>query len=202
MATVARGLYSDTKMIPGTSSPSTAFIDQSAVGIKYSYWNGSQFVTEIVSGDGTAAFLRLAYQPSGIPMIFWTLGGNVKVAIRSTAPPQAGTWSAGIMDTGVAPRALEVAVNPLGQILVSFLTDTAATGRIKFSYCNAGCTSSVDFQTMSPNPYIDNTNLVAAETATGAAWCRASSTSYYPVVVYAVTGSTKYAVCLNTLGGS
>jgi hypothetical protein len=186
-------------MIPGTSSPSTAFVDQSAVSIKYSYWNGQQFITEIIAGDGGGGFVRLAYLPNGTPMVFWTYGGNLKMAVRSAAPSAAGTWTAGIIDTGVAPRATEVAVSPLGQVLVSFLTDTAVTGRVKFVYCGTGCSNPSSFQTMSPNPYIDNTNVIAGEMATGAAWCKVSATSYYPVVTYAVTGATKYAVCTSTL---
>src|SRR5688572_30686728 len=43
VAGVARGLYSDTKMVPGTSLPATAFVDQSAGALKFSNWDGSKF---------------------------------------------------------------------------------------------------------------------------------------------------------------
>lgn len=196
---VARGLYSDTKMIPGTSNPSTAFVDQSALVIKFSYFNGSEFVTETVSGDGTGAFVRLAYLSDGVPMVFWTLGANLKVAIRSAAAGTPGTWTAGIIDTGVASRAVEVSVNPLNQVLVGFLTDTAATGHPKFLYCNSPCTSPANFQTMTPNAFIEATAITAAQVATGAAWCKESATTYYPALSYSVAGAIHYAVCQNTL---
>lgn len=200
VAGVARGLYSDTKMIPGTSSPATAFADQSALVLKLSYWNGSKFATEIVSGDGAASAVRLAFQSDGTPFVFWTLGTAVKVAIRSAPISSPGIWNAGAIDSGTAPRALEVSINPLGQIGVVFLTDTATTGRAKFLYCDSPCTSTSGFQPMAPNPYIENTAIVAAQTATGLGWCQASSNVYYPAVTYSVTGVVRYAVCQASLG--
>ena len=198
VATTIRGSYTDTKMVPGTSSPVTAYIDASAVSIKIAYWNGSNFLTEPVAGDGTGAFVRLVILPNGTPIVFWTLGANLKAAVRSAPLGQTGAWVGGIIDTGVAPRAPEVAVNPLGQVAVAFLTDTAATGRAKFLYCNAPCTSVAGFQNMSGSPWIENTNIVAAEVAIGVGWCQANSTKYYPVAAYGVTGSTHYASCLNS----
>jgi hypothetical protein len=132
-------------------------------------------------------------------LVFWTQGANLKMAIRSAALASAGTWSAGTIDTGVAPRAVEVSVNPLDQVGVVFATDTAATGRVKFLYCDAPCAGASTFQTMSATPFIENTNVVAAEVSTGISWCQASSTSYYPAVTYAITGLTRYAVCQNSL---
>ena len=199
VAAVVRGLYSDTKMIPGTTNPSTAFVDQFALVIKFSYYNGSEFVTEPVASDGTGAFVRLAYQTNGIPMVFWTFGTNLKVAIRSAAPGTAGTWNAGVIDTGVAPRAVEVSVNPLNQVIVGFMTDTATTGHPKFVYCSSSCTSASAFQTMTPNPYIENSAITAAQTAIGVAWCQASASTYYPALAYSANGATHYATCLNTL---
>lgn len=200
VAAVARGLYSDTKMIPGTSSPASAFTDQSALVIKLSYWNGSRFVTEVVSGDGGASSVRLVFQADGTPFVFWTFGTSVKVAIRSAPLLTPGFWNAGVIDTGTAPRALEVSINPVGQIGVVFLTDTAVGGRAKFLYCDAPCTGTSGFQPMAPNPYIENTNIVAAQTATGIGWCKASTNLYYPAVAYSVTGIVRYATCQATLG--
>ena len=83
VAGTIRGSFSDTKMIPGTSNPATAFVDQSNLVIKLVYFNGSQNVTEVVSGDGTGAWVRLAFTSNGTPYIFWAFGANVKVAIRN-----------------------------------------------------------------------------------------------------------------------
>jgi hypothetical protein len=200
VAGVARGLYSDTKMVPGTSLPATAFVDQSAGALKFSNWNGSKFVTEVVSGDGAGTFVRLAFLSNKKPMIFWAQGTRVKVAIRSAAVGTSGTWDAGVIDTGVAPRAIEVSVNPLDQVAVVFLTDTATTGRAKFLYCDAPCTSPTSFAVQTTTPYIENTALIAAQTAVGAAWCKVDASTYYPAAVYAVTGAVRYAVCRNSLG--
>ena len=196
VAAVARGSYSDTKMIPTTSSPATAYIDQTGNNIKITYPNGATWATEVVAGDGTGAFLRLAFTSAKIPFVFWTLGANLKVAIRSAALGTTGTWTAGVIDTGTAPRAVEVSVNPLDQIGVVFITDTAVAGRPKFLYCDTGCNSPTSFQTMSSSPFLENTNVVAAEVATGMAWCKASASTYYPAATYGVTGLTKYAVCI------
>ena len=196
VAGTIRGSFSDTKMIPGTSNFATAFVDQSNLVIKLVYSNGSKNITEVISGDGTGAWVRLAFTSNGTPYIFWTLGGNVKVAIRSAPISTAGaSWTGGVIDTGTAPRALEVSVNPLDQILLSFVTDTAVAGRPKMLYCDVGCTAVTDFQTMTTNPFIENTNVVAAIVGTGAAWCQVSANQYYPTVAYNVTGQTKFAVC-------
>jgi len=201
VAGVARGVYSDTKMIPSTSNPATAFTDPSAVSIKISFYNGTRFVREIVSGDGAASFVRLAFQSNGTPMVFWTLGANLKAAIRTAPLGSPGSWYASVIDTGVAPRAPEVSVNPLNQVALVYLTDTATTGRVKFLYCDAPCTNPAAFQVMAPNPYIENTNITAAQTAIGVAWCQASSTTYYPAAVYSTTGNVRYAVCKTSLSG-
>jgi hypothetical protein len=199
-ASVGRGAYSDVKIIPGTSSPAMAFTDVSAVSLKFNYWNGTQFVDEIIAGDGAATSLRLAFFSDGTPIVIWATGTNLKAAIRNG--PMTGTskgWSAGVIDTGIAPRAVDISINPLNQVAVAFLTDTAVSGRPKFLYCDAPCSSPSHFQTMSTNPYIENTNVVAAETNIGVAWCKVSPTTYFPAAAYAVTGSTHFSMCMNTL---
>ncbi|MEK6773019.1 MAG: hypothetical protein AABY64_03685 [Bdellovibrionota bacterium] len=197
VAAVARGSYSDVQMIPGTSSPSIAYIDAGSATLKFNYWTGTSFQTEVISGDGTGAFVRLSYLSTGIPIVLWTLGGNVKVAIRSAAPPALGIWVAGVIDSATAPRSIEVSINPLDQVAVTYISDTAVAGRVKFLYCDAPCSSPTNFQSMVATPYIENTNVVAAEVATGVGWCKSSSTLYYPAVVYSVTGLTRFAICQN-----
>ncbi|MBS1984673.1 MAG: hypothetical protein JST16_10925 [Bdellovibrionales bacterium] len=201
VATVIRGAYSDVKMIPGTTIPAVAFADASAVVIKLTYNDptSGSMVTEVVSGDGTGAFVRLAFLSNKTPLVFWTLGTALKVAIRSAPLGSSGTWNAGVIEgaTGTAPRAPEVSVNPLDQVAVTFLSDNVVGGRARFMYCDAPCTSPTGFQAMSTNRYIDNTNIVVGEVATGSAWCKSSANTYYPVAVYTVTGAVKYAVCLS-----
>ncbi|MEO5668312.1 MAG: hypothetical protein ABIR96_09655 [Bdellovibrionota bacterium] len=195
VAAVARGLYSDTKIDPVSSNSATAFVDQSALSLKLVYWNGTRFVREIVSGDGNGAFVRLVFRSDGTPVVLWTLGISVKAAVRSAPLGTPGYWVAGVIDTGTAPRALEVSINPLNQISAVFLTDAAATGRAKYLYCDAPCASPSNFQAMAPNPYIENTNINVSETATGVAWCKSSASTYFPAAVYSVAGSVRYAVC-------
>ncbi len=171
-AATIRGSYSDTRIIPDTGNPATAFVDQSALVIKLTHWTGSEFQTEVVAGEGTGAWVRLAFNSDQVPFVFWTLGNSLKVAVRSAPITEAGTWSAGVIDnSAVAPRAVEVAVNPLDQILVSYVTDAAATGRTRIAYCDTGCASATDFQAMTSNPYVENTNNIANMTSTGAPWC-------------------------------
>ena len=101
-----------------------------------------------------------------------------------------------MIDVGVAPRALEVSVNPMDQILLSYVTDTASTGRPKMLYCDVGCTSPRRFSGDDDQSLSLRTRLVvAAIVGTGAAWCQVSPTQYYPMVAYNVTGQTKFAVC-------
>ncbi len=185
-------------MVPDTSLPATAYVDQSAVALKFAYWNGKKFVTEVVSGDGAGAFVRLAFLSDKTPMIFWTQGTRVKTAIRSKPIGKSGSWTAGVIDTGTAPRAIEVSVNPLDQVAVVFLTDTATAGRPKFIYCDAPCTSPTNFVVQTATPYIENTALIAAQTSVGAGWCKVDDATYYPAATYSVTGNVRYAVCRNS----
>lgn len=199
VAGTIRGSYSDAKVAPTNAYPATAFVDQTNFVLKFSYWNGSAFSTEVIAGDGAATFVRLAFTSDSKPFVVWTSGTSLKAAVRSAAiTSSSGTWTAGILDnTGVAPRAVEVAVNPLDQIMVSYLSDTAVAGRAKFAYCDTGCASPNDFRLMGTNPWVENANIVAAQTGTGAGWCKSSSSLYYPMVTYAIAGAVRVAVCQN-----
>jgi hypothetical protein len=198
-AASARGNYSDLRISPTTGGLNAAYYDASTLSLKYAYWTGTHFTTEIVAGEGVAAFVRMVVTPDGRPILFWTQGTNLKAALRTSAPPEEGTWTAGVIDTGTAPRSVDAAVNPLGQVGVSFLTDTATAGRPKFLYCDTPCTTPQGFQIMSPNPWVENTAIIAAQTNTDFAWCKVSDSQYYPAMAYSVTGITRYAVCRNTL---
>ncbi len=178
-----------------------AFVDQTNLIIKFSYMTGSgQMVVEPVAGDGAAAFVRLGFLSTGIPIVAWTSGAYVKVAVRSAATSTAtATWSAGVVETTVAPRALEMAVSPLDQVLLSYVSDTATAGRPKIAICDAPCSAPSGFLPMNTTPQVENTAVIAATMGTGAAWCQASPTLYYPAVTYSVTGNVKYATCQNSM---
>jgi hypothetical protein len=211
---VGRGLFSDTKFIPGTRQPVVAYYDGSATGgtssIKVSWWNGTSFQIENVAGDskvaaGSATWVRLAFLSTGIPMIFWTTGASfVKGAIRSAAFGTVGTWSSNVIDTvaGASSRALEVSVSPLNQVGLVYLTNTTTAGRARFIYCESSCSNLSNFVAMTTvGDTIEASNVIAAYMDTGIAWCRHNATIYYPAVVYpGDTGANvRYASCLGSL---
>lgn len=203
VAAVTRGAYADIKTIPGTDYSAVAYVDAGALSVKLNWDDGTDYNTEIVSGDGAAAWVRLALLSDKTPIVLWVSGTSLKAAIRS-APltTTTATWTAGIIDTGTAPRAVEVAVNPLDEIGVTFLTDTATAGKAKFLWCAAPCTNPNSFKAMegtATTAVIENNTIGAAQTATGIAWCKVSSSVYYPAVVYtSATNTAKYAVCRNS----
>jgi hypothetical protein len=211
---VGRGLWSDTKVIPGTRQPAVAYYDGSATGgtasIKLAWWNGSSFVVESVAGDarvaaGSATFVRLAFLSNGKPMVFWTTGGTtVKGAMRSAALSASGTWSAAVLDTvtGAATRALEVSVSPLDQVGLIYLTNTTTAGRARFVYCDSSCASLSSFVAMSAeSDTVEAANVTAAFMGAGVAWCKHDSTTYYPAVTYPGNGGSniRYSSCLGAL---
>lgn len=211
---VGRGLWSDLKVIPGTDDPAIAYYDGSATGgtanIKLAYWAGTRFLIESVAGDmlvaaGSATFVRLAFLSSGKPMVFWTTGGTtVKGAMRSAALGSSGTWSAAVIDTvaGAASRALEVSVSPLDQVGLVYLTNTLNTGRARFIYCPAGCSSLASFVPMTTaGDTIEATNIIAAFMGTGVGWCKHDASTYYPLVTYPgnAGANIRYASCLGAL---
>lgn len=208
-----RGLWSDTKVIPGTRLPATAFYDGSATGgaasVKLTWWNGSKFIVESVAGDsrvtvGSATYVRLAFLADGRPLVFWTTGSTiVKGAVRSASLSSAGTWASAVVDTvpGAASRALEVAVSPQNQVGLIYLTNTTTAGRARFIYCASGCGNLSQYVAMNSNAdTIEASNVIAATQATGIAWCKQNSSTYYPAVVYPgnAGASIRYASCLQS----
>ena len=127
-------------MIPGTHNPAVAFPDASANCMKFAYWDGSHYRVEIVSGDYTATAIRIIFLSTGIPLVFWLSGSNLKVSVRSAHLGLPGKWMSGAIEAGSSPTVFEAAVNPLDQIGIIILSDTAVTGRARFVYCTS-CTS-------------------------------------------------------------
>lgn len=203
VAAVTRGAYSDVKTIPGTDRAALAYVDAGALSVKLTWDDGSDYNTEIVSGDGAAAWIRLAMLSDQTPVVLWVSGTTLKAAIRSAPLTTTNaTWSAGVIDTGTAPRAVEVAVNPLDDVGVVYLTNTATAGKAKFLWCAAPCTSPNSFKAMegsATTAVIENNTIGAAQTATGIAWCKVSNSVYYPAVVYTSAANTvKYGICQNS----
>lgn len=198
-AATVRGIYTDIAMVPGTTKTAMAYFDTAALGVKFTYWNGSSFSTEMVSA-GTATWVRLAFLSNGKPVVFWSTGSTTVLAsFRSAAPGTSGTWNTGIIDTftGGQTRAVSVSVSPLDAIALIYISTAAATGRPRFLYCDANCSSPSTFQAMSSTETIEAANVTANEMATGIGWCKASSSLYYPAVTYGLStaSGTRYAIC-------
>lgn len=214
VAATGRGLFSDTKVIPGTRRPAVAYYDGSTTGgkasVKVSWWDGSAFQVESVAGDsrvttGSATWVRLAFLSSGIPLVFWTTGSTtVKAAVRSAAFGNDGTWSGSVIDTvaGAANRALEVSVSPSNQVGLIYLTNTTTAGRARFIYCESSCNTLSNYVAMtSSSDTIEASNVITAFNDTGIAWCKHDSSTYYPAVTYPGNSAAdiRYASCLGSL---
>lgn len=213
---VGRGLWSDTKIIPGTQLPATAYYDGSATGgtasIKISYWDGSKFNVEHVAADrnvaaGSATWVKLAFLTvganAGRPIIVWTTGATlVKAAMRSAAFPGAGVWEASVIDTvaGAASRAASISVSPADDVGVAYLTNSTAEGRARFIYCTA-CTALSGFVTMTAaGDNLENTTQATTLMGISTAWCNNAGT-YVPAVAYHgnTAANLRYSVCTGAI---
>jgi hypothetical protein len=216
---VGRGLFSDTKIIPTTQNPATAFVDSTTTGgklaVMITWYDGENFQVEAVSGTGyagtpgTATFVRLAFLTQGsyakIPMVFWTDASNsVAMAMRSAPLGTSGTWTHKVLETlsGATTRALEVEVSPADHVgLIYISAANLGIGYPRFMYCDAPCTSVNSFLAMdATNNGIDGTNTAIVNTVgTGIAWCKVGST-YKPGVTFGRNGlGIRYATCLGDL---
>ncbi len=213
---VQRGIWSDTKVIPSSQYPATAYYDGSATGgtasIKVSYWDGYKFSVENVAADtfvaaGSATWVKLAFlgvgANAGRPIIVWSTGATtIKAAIRSAAFGATGTWSASVIDTvaGAATRNASISVSPLDHVSVVYATNSTAAGRVRFIYCDAPCTALSGFVTMTAAAdTVENTAQATNIAGIDTAWCQFNSTTYYPAVVYHgnAAANIRYAVCAN-----
>jgi hypothetical protein len=204
VAATARGLYSSVAMIPSTSFPAIAYVDQGSNVLKFAYFNGYGYQIEVISGDSAASFVKLAFLQDGTPLVFWTQGTYVKGAVRSASVTSSAnaSWSASIIEniTGGSPRALEVSVNPLDQVALSYAT-AATSGGIKFAYCSSSCNQLGNYVTMGSATYVDSgVNTATNIISTGIGWCKANSTTYYPAISYSTSASSvKFSICQNSL---
>lgn len=214
---VQRGLFSDTKVDPSTGYPAVAYTEASATGgnltVNLTYWNGTSFVTEVTAGDGvagvagTAQMIRLAFLSNGTPMIYWTTNTTVGLKMVGRNVPlsssTAGAWTYGVIDSfAITSSAVEVSVNPLNQVGAFFMHSNAiGTAQGRFVYCLTNCNVPTNYTTMlATTDFVDAVGATAgSQPSVGMAWCKVSSTLYYPAVTYVGNGAfTRYAVCMTS----
>lgn len=223
----ARGVWSDTKYIPsgvavGTGAASgnviqsssnvgVAFVDTGAKSLKYSFWNGSTFKTELVFGNSVAniTYVRLGFLSNapntGLPIIFFTNGavnnGQIMMAVRSSPRfTVAGTWSVQMIDAdgGASNRALELSISPADQVgLVYQATSLPTANNIRFIYCSTNChlPGSYSAQGSSATSRVD-AGANALQVHLGIGWCQVSNGVYNPAVVYGASATAfQFAIC-------
>jgi hypothetical protein len=188
-----RGAWSDIKMIPTTTYPGTAYIDIGCLCIKYSYWDGGKWTTEVIAATNAAAstFIRIAYLSTGVPIVLWSNGASIlQMAIRNTASlTTEGTWTITNLDTlGAAIRAVEIKVNPNDQVAILYARNSGATSHLIL--CTTGCETGSNYS--SPSTSLGTTG--AAANTFGLGWCKASS-GFFPVVAISGAANSTYAVC-------
>lgn len=207
-AVTSRGIVSDVKVNPLNGKEAFAYYDSSALAVKFSYWNGTQYVHELVAGYGTAANnISIVFLSTGIPVISWTANGtDVLLAIRSAAlSTVSSSWSSKVF-SGVATQArtIKLEVTPTNMVGGVFYTHNTTAGRLKMILCSSNCHLSANYIAMSATEYVgnDNTNPVANQVSVGFAWCGADTDSngsvdaYYPSAAYTRGAATaRYTVC-------
>ena len=202
LATAVKGAFSATKIIPGTTNPATAYFDASTNTIKYAYWNGSRYVIETVAGETSVTGVRLVFLSSGFPLVFWinhaaaAATGPVKMAGRTAVSTDStGVWNAGVIDlsTTTTNRALEVSVSPNDKVVVVYETNTG--GLARFVGCDSGCGYPSAYTAMAAGVDITGGAVGTGAGNIGVAWCKASSSTYYPAVVYGGSVTSMYGIC-------
>lgn len=211
-----RGQYSDIKINPVNSREAFAYFDFAALSMKFTYWNGSEYVHELVAGYGTEPNkVSMVFLSTGIPIIAWTSGGtDVMLSIRSANTSTAnGTWSSrAFASVATSARAIKLEVSP--NDMVGGVYNTIATnGRMKMIICMSNCANVNSYTNMSgASDFVgnDNNNTAASMTSVGFAWCKADTDIYYPAAVYgriAPSNSTRFTMCpsanpVNCLSGT
>lgn len=188
-----RGLWSDIKIIPSTSYPASVYTDAGCACIRYTYWNGTDWQTEIVSAGSTTTFthIRLAYLSTGIPVVVWSNSTTtLQLAIRNTSSLTAeGSWTITNLDTaGTAVRAVDIKVNPSDQVAIVYARNTAGSSHLIL--CTSGCSSGANYSSPSTTLGTVGTNPHSL----GLGWCY-SGTTYYPVVALTGAANSSFAIC-------
>ena len=199
-----RGQFSDIKLNPINDREAFAYFDFAALTMKFTYWNGTEYVHELVAGfSGEPNRISMVFLSTGIPIIGWTTGNaNVMLSIREANTSTANaTWNTRVFAAvATAARAIKLEVSPNDMVGGVYNTNTP-NGRMKMLLCTANCSSVNNYSNMSgATDFVgnDNNNTAAAMTSVGFAWCKAAADVYYPAAVYgriAPGNSTRYAMC-------
>jgi hypothetical protein len=188
-----RGAWSDVKIIPTTTYPASVYTDAGCGCIRYSFWNGTTWKTEIISAGHTTSFtqLRLAFLSTGVPVVVWSNSTTtLQLAIRNSASTSAeGSWTITNLDTGgTAIRAVEIKVNPADQVAILYARNTAGTAHLIL--CTSACTSGLNYS--APSTTLGTVGTLP--NSLGLGWC-STGTAYYPVVALTGAVNTSYAIC-------
>lgn len=193
-----RGAYTDIKLIPGTNYPAVVFneTNTTANALKYQYWNGSSYKIETIHGGTTDTYVSLVFLSNGRPLVFWGNGATrLFMASRSTASYSTeGTWTVSVIDSSsTAIKSVEANVNPLDQVMVAYVDNTS--GALKAMLCSSTCQTASNYATMATG--IDAT-VGNPLYQIGTGWCKQSSTTYYPMIVYGDTANAMLVSCRNS----
>lgn len=188
-----RGAWSDIKVIPSSTNPGMVYIDAGCSCIKYTFWDGTDWNTEVISAGSSTSFtyIRLAYLSTGIPVVVWSNSTTtLQLAIRDSASlTSEGTWTITNLDTGgTAIRSIELKINPADQVAVLYARNTGGTAHLVL--CTSNCSSGANYSTPSSSLGTVGTN----SNTFGLGWCKASS-GYYPVIALSGGTNTTFGVC-------
>lgn len=188
-----RGTWSDVKVIPGTTKPATAYTDLGCACLRYTFWDGTKWETEIITAASTTTFtfIRLAYLSGGIPVVVWSNGAKIlQIAIRDTASvTEKGTWSVANLDTaGTVVRAVELKVNPDDQVAILYARNTAGTSHLVL--CESDCHLTANYS--APSSTLGTVG--ANPDSLGLGWC-STGTSYQPVIALTGAAGSSFAIC-------
>ncbi len=188
-----RGIWSDIKIIPNTTYPASIYTDAGCACIRYTYWNGTDWQTEIVSAGNTTSFthVRLAFLSTGVPVAVWSNSTTtLQLAVRNSASLTAeGSWTITNLDTsGTAIRAVDLKVNPSDQVAIVYARNTAGSSHLIL--CTSGCTTGSNYSSPSTTLGTVGTN----PNSLGLGWCY-SGTTYYPVVALTGAANSSFAIC-------
>lgn len=188
-----RGLYSDLKLNPLNGYPATAYVDVGCTCLKYTFWDGAKWITEVVvAGNSTNyVYVRLDFLSSGRPLIVWSnTTTTLQIAIRSSVSLAVdGTWTYRALDSsGTAIRPVELSVNPSDQVAILYSRNTAGTTHLIL--CQSSCEQVLNYSAPSATLGTSGTNPAQY----GLDWC-STGTSYYPVVAFSQGGQSVFAVC-------
>jgi hypothetical protein len=67
-----RGTYAAVAVNPLNNREATAYYDASALSIKFTYWNGSAYAHEVITGATSVGKISLVFLSTGIPVVGWT----------------------------------------------------------------------------------------------------------------------------------